>query len=67
MKTKKLRFQKGFTVALGNKRSEAATMVIAIGEKEGGLDKTTTIRGLDLERMMDLSTTRQRSPRRRKP
>jgi mannose-6-phosphate isomerase-like protein (cupin superfamily) len=38
MKPKKLRFRKGFTVVSGNKRSQAATMVIPVGGKEGGSD-----------------------------
>ena len=38
MNAKKLRFPKGFSVAFGNKWSEAATMVIRAGGKEGGPD-----------------------------
>jgi mannose-6-phosphate isomerase-like protein (cupin superfamily) len=38
MALKTLRFAKGFTVALGNKRAQAATMVIAPGDCEGGPD-----------------------------
>ena len=38
MPVKHLRFGKGFSVALGNKRSQAATMVIAPGDCEGGPD-----------------------------
>jgi len=38
MKPVKLRFRKGFAIVGGNKRSEAATMVIPAGEKEGGKD-----------------------------
>ena len=38
MKSTKLRFRKGFAVVSGNKRSEAATMVIPVGGKEGGPD-----------------------------
>ena len=36
MQSKKLRFGKGFRVALGNRRSQAAEMVIEPGGKEGG-------------------------------
>ena len=36
MKRKILRFGKGFTICSGNKRSQAATMVIPPGESEGG-------------------------------
>ena len=36
MQQKQLRFGKGFRVALGNERSQAAEMVIAPGDKEGG-------------------------------
>jgi mannose-6-phosphate isomerase-like protein (cupin superfamily) len=38
MKPVKLRFRNGFAVVAGNKHSEAATMVIPAGEKEGGKD-----------------------------
>src|ERR1051325_11245033 len=38
MPIKKLRFGRGFSVALGNKRAQAATMVIAPGDCEGGPD-----------------------------
>ena len=38
MKRKKLRFGKGFRVAVGNERSQAAEMVLAPGETEGGPD-----------------------------
>ncbi|HEX6249858.1 MAG TPA: cupin domain-containing protein [Gemmatimonadaceae bacterium] len=38
MPAKQLRFGKGFSVALGNKRAQAATMVIAPGDCEGGPD-----------------------------
>ncbi len=38
MPFKHLRFGKGFSVALGNKRGQAATMVIAPGDCEGGPD-----------------------------
>jgi mannose-6-phosphate isomerase-like protein (cupin superfamily) len=38
MKFKILRFGKGFSVCGGNKRSQAATMVIAPVETEGGSD-----------------------------
>jgi mannose-6-phosphate isomerase-like protein (cupin superfamily) len=34
----KLRFVKGFSVKIGNKRAQAATMVLAPGESEGGPD-----------------------------
>jgi mannose-6-phosphate isomerase-like protein (cupin superfamily) len=36
MKRKNLRFGKGFRVALGNRRCQAAEMVIPPGEAEGG-------------------------------
>ena len=36
MPRKQLRFGKGFSVALGNRRAEAATMVIDPGDAEGG-------------------------------
>jgi len=36
MKRKNLRFGKGFRVALANRRTQAAEMVIAPGEAEGG-------------------------------
>lgn len=35
MKRKNLRFGKGFRVALGNRRSQAAEMVLAPGKAEG--------------------------------
>jgi mannose-6-phosphate isomerase-like protein (cupin superfamily) len=35
---KQLRFGKGFSVALSNKRGQAATMVLAPGDREGGPD-----------------------------
>jgi len=38
MPKKHLRFGKGFHVALSNPRGQAATMVIAPGDKEGGPD-----------------------------
>ena len=38
MPVKHLRFGKGFSVALGNKRGQAATMVIPPGDREGGPD-----------------------------
>ena len=38
MNATKLRFRKGFAVVAGNKRSQAATMVIPVGGKEGGSD-----------------------------
>jgi mannose-6-phosphate isomerase-like protein (cupin superfamily) len=38
MISKRLRFPKGFAVVLGNKRSQAATLIIAAGGKEGGPD-----------------------------
>ena len=38
MPKKKLRFGKGFSVSIGNKRGQAATMVLAAGESEGGPD-----------------------------
>ena len=34
----RLRFGKGFSVALGNRRAQAATMVVAPGDSEGGPD-----------------------------
>jgi mannose-6-phosphate isomerase-like protein (cupin superfamily) len=36
MKRKQLRFGRGFRVAIGNRRSQAAEMVIPPGESEGG-------------------------------
>lgn len=36
MKRKGLRFGKGFRVALGNRRTQAAEMVLSPGESEGG-------------------------------
>jgi mannose-6-phosphate isomerase-like protein (cupin superfamily) len=36
VKRKQLRFGAGFRIALGNRRSQAAEMVIAPGEAEGG-------------------------------
>lgn len=38
MTGKHLRFGKGFSVALGNRRAQAATMVITPGDSEGGED-----------------------------
>ena len=38
MPRKHLRFGKGFSVAMSNKRAQAATMVIAPGDCEGGPD-----------------------------
>jgi mannose-6-phosphate isomerase-like protein (cupin superfamily) len=38
MKATKLTFYKGFSVVGGNDRSQAATMVIPVGGKEGGPD-----------------------------
>lgn len=38
MPLKHLRFGSGFSVALGNKRAQVATMVIAPGDSEGGPD-----------------------------
>jgi mannose-6-phosphate isomerase-like protein (cupin superfamily) len=38
MRRKLLRFGHGFRVALGNRRSQAAEMVLAPGESEGGPD-----------------------------
>ena len=38
MKSKKLRFGKGFRVALGNRRSQAAEMVLPPGDAEGDAD-----------------------------
>jgi len=45
MKRKRLRFGKGFRVALGNRRSQAAEMVLPPGESEGG--PTNRHRGAD--------------------
>jgi mannose-6-phosphate isomerase-like protein (cupin superfamily) len=45
MKRKKLRFGKGFRVALGNKRSQAAEMVLPPGKAEG--DAHNRHRGAD--------------------
>jgi mannose-6-phosphate isomerase-like protein (cupin superfamily) len=36
MRVKHLRFPKGFSVAVSNRRGQAATMVIAPGDAEGG-------------------------------
>jgi mannose-6-phosphate isomerase-like protein (cupin superfamily) len=38
MPRKQLRFGRGFSVALGNRRSQAATMVLRPGATEGGPD-----------------------------
>lgn len=38
MKRKILHFGKGFRVALGNRRAQAAEMVLAAGKSEGGAD-----------------------------
>ena len=38
MKRKHLRFGEGFRVAIGNKRSQAAEMVLGPGDSEGGPD-----------------------------
>jgi mannose-6-phosphate isomerase-like protein (cupin superfamily) len=38
MKSKKLRLGKGFRIAIGNSRSQAAEMVLGPGESEGGPD-----------------------------
>ncbi len=38
MPRKQLRFGKGFSIALGNQRGQAATMVLAPGGTEGGPD-----------------------------
>ena len=45
MKEKSLRFGKGFRVAFGNRRSQAAEMVIAPGDSEG--DPNNRHRGAD--------------------
>lgn len=45
MKRKRLRFGKGFRVALGNRRSQVAEMVLPPGESEGG--PTNRHRGAD--------------------
>lgn len=45
MKHKRLRFGKGFRVALGNRRSQAAEMVLSPGESEG--DAGNRHRGAD--------------------
>ncbi len=45
MKRKALRFAKGFRVAMGNRRCQAAEMVIAPGDAEGG--PTNRHRGAD--------------------
>src|SRR5437868_12336468 len=36
MKRKRLRFGEGFRVAIGNRRSQAAEMVLPPGDREGG-------------------------------
>jgi mannose-6-phosphate isomerase-like protein (cupin superfamily) len=38
MQRKHLRFGPGFRVVLGNRRSQAASMTLAVGETEGGPD-----------------------------
>ena len=38
MQHKHLRFGKGFRIAIGNRRSQAATMVLEPGDSEGGPD-----------------------------
>jgi mannose-6-phosphate isomerase-like protein (cupin superfamily) len=38
MKHEQLQFRKGFRVSVGNRRSQAAVMVIGPGGSEGGLD-----------------------------
>jgi mannose-6-phosphate isomerase-like protein (cupin superfamily) len=38
MKREQLRFVRGFAVSIGNKRSQAAEMVISPGKSEGGSD-----------------------------
>ena len=38
MKRKQLKFGRGFRVAIGNRRAQAAEMVIAPGKAEGGRD-----------------------------
>jgi mannose-6-phosphate isomerase-like protein (cupin superfamily) len=38
MKSKRLRFGNGFRVALGNRRAQAAEMVLPPGDAEGGAD-----------------------------
>jgi mannose-6-phosphate isomerase-like protein (cupin superfamily) len=38
MRRQALRFGQGFTVAIGNRRSQAASMTLAPGEREGGSD-----------------------------
>ena len=45
MKRKRLRFGKGFRVALGNRRSQGAEMVLAPGDAEG--DSRNRHRGAD--------------------
>jgi hypothetical protein len=45
MRRKQLRFGKGFAVALGNPRSQAASMVLPPGESEG--DSGNRHRGSD--------------------
>ena len=45
MKAKRLGFRKGFVIVLGNKRSQAATMVIPVGGNEGGANNNH--RGMD--------------------
>jgi hypothetical protein len=46
MKTAKLRLRKGFSVVLENKRSQAATVIIPVGGKEGALN--TFNRGVEM-------------------
>lgn len=45
MKSKRLRFGRGFRVALGNRRSQAAEMVLPPGDAEG--DRDNRHRGAD--------------------
>ena len=45
MKRKHLRFGRGFRIAIGNRRSQAAEMVIAPGKAEG--DRDNRHRGAD--------------------
>jgi hypothetical protein len=43
MKRKTLRFGRGFRVAFGNRRAQAAEMVIPPGDAEGGADIATRV------------------------
>jgi mannose-6-phosphate isomerase-like protein (cupin superfamily) len=62
---KQLRFGKGFAVAFRNRRAQAATMVIAPGDAEGGPDNRH--RGADQWLFVLSGTGRATVGRRRRP